>query len=242
MTGASGSLGRAISLRLAEAGCDVAALYHRNAESADEVVREIGAVTRANGIAVQVDATDTASVANAIDTVKTAWGRIDVLVCSAGIFSRETIIDTSDDEFALVFAVNVKGVFNFIRATLPVMMAQRGGRIVTISSHNAKMGTGLKSKATYAATKSAVESYTRGAAVEAAPFNINVNCVSPGWIPKTAPPSEPTALQRRVLEDIPLNRTGRAAEVAAAVAFLASDNASYITGETLDVNGGTWMD
>ena len=195
-----------------------------------------------NGIAIEADAADSASVATAIDSVMEAWGRIDVLVCNAGVFSRSTIVDTSDDEFDMTFAVNVKGVFNFIRAALPIMIGQGSGRIVTISSHNAKRGTGMSSKATYAASKSAVESYTRGAAVEAAPFNITVNCVSPGWIPKDEVPLEPTAFQLRLLESIPLRRPGRAMEVAAAVAFLASEDAAYVTGETLDVNGGTWMD
>ena len=241
VTGASGGLGRAISLRLAHEGCDVAALYHSDAASATSLAAQI-AEAGTRGLALEADAADSAAVSSVVAQVLEAWERIDILVCNAGVFSRSTVVETSDDEFERTFAVNVKGVFNFLRAVLPVMMAQRSGRIVTISSHNAKRGTGASSKATYAATKCAVESYTRGAAVEAAPYNITVNCVSPGWTPPVPPSPEPTDLQRAMLDAIPLGRPGRPAEVAAAVAFLASEDAGYITGETLDINGGTWMD
>ena len=241
VTGASGGLGRAISLRLAEAGCDVAALYLTDRDSAAQVVRDVTAVG-VRGMAVAADIAETDAVESAVGQVVAAWGRIDVLVCNAATFSRSSIIETSDEEFERTFAVNVKGVFNFLRAVLPIMMEQRGGRIVTISSHNAKRGTGISSKATYAATKSAVESYTRGAAVEAAPYNITVNCVSPGWTPKDPLPAVPTDFQRTLLDGIPLHRPGSPVEIGAAVAFLASEEAGYITGETLDVNGGTWMD
>jgi NAD(P)-dependent dehydrogenase (short-subunit alcohol dehydrogenase family) len=212
-----------------------------NAESADRVAQE---VTRCGGraLTLQADISSSREVARAIGVVIAEWGRLDILVCNAGVLSRSFITETTDEEFDRTFAVNVKGTFNCIRAVLPIMAEQGTGRIITISSHNAKRGTGPSSKATYAATKNAVESYTRGAAVEAAPFNVTVNCVSPGWIPPGELPRPLSDLHETLLAGIPLGRPGLASEVAAAVGFLASDEAAYITGETLDLNGGTWMD
>lgn len=241
VTGASRGLGRAIALRLAEDGYDIAVVFERSTEKAEQVAAEVRA-TRREVITIPADVSDGTAVAKAVARVIDQWNRIDVLVCNAGIFSRSLIPDTSDEEFRRTFDVNVMGVFNFLRAVLPIMMAQRSGRVITISSHNAKRGTGPSSKATYAATKNAVESYTKGAAIEAAPYGITVNCVSPGWIEMEPPPAERTEAQKRLLASIPLGRPGRPREVAAAVAFLASEDAGYITGEILDVNGGTWMD
>lgn len=241
ITGASRGLGRSIALRLGSTGYNIAALYRSNSDLAEQVVQQIRSMG-SDALSIGLDVSDSLAVGGAIDQIVERWQRIDVLVCNAGIFSRSTIVDTTDAEFTRTFAVNVAGVFNCIRAVLPVMMRLRSGRIITISSHNAKRGTGPSSKATYAATKNAVESYTKGAAVEGAPYGITVNCVSPGWIEVGPPPAERTDLQRKLLESIPLGRPGLPDEVAAAVAFLVSDEAAYITGETLDVNGGTWMD
>jgi 3-oxoacyl-[acyl-carrier protein] reductase len=241
ISGASRGLGRAIAMRLARDGCDIAVLYHTEDALATSAVDEITALG-ADAFSIQVDVADGSSVDAAVKAAIDRWGHLEIVVCNAGIFSRSTLPDTTDDEFTRTFDVNVRGVFNLIRAALPVMMHQRYGRIVTVSSHNAKRGTGASSKATYAATKNAVESYTRGAAVEGAPFGITVNCVSPGWIEKGPPPLERSDFEKALLAAIPLGRPGRPDEVGAAVAFLASDDAGYITGETLDVNGGTWMD
>jgi 3-oxoacyl-[acyl-carrier protein] reductase len=241
VTGASRGLGRAIALRLAEDGCDVAITYESSNDLARGVAAEIEAKRR-KALVYQLDVANATAVARVVDDLVGQWHRIDVLVCNAGIFSRSLIHETSDEEFARTFAVNVAGVFYMLRSVLPVMMAQNGGRIISISSHNAKRGTGASSKATYAATKNAVESYTKGAAVEAAPYNITVNAVSPGWIEKETPQGERSELHRQLLAAIPLHRPGSPDEIAAAVSYLASDLAGYITGEILDVNGGTWMD
>lgn len=242
VTGASGGLGRHISLRLAQDGADVAVMYHNDVEAARRLEQDIAALGRRT-LVIQANVADGHQVGAAVEQIFERWGRIDVLVCNAGVFSRSTIAETTDEEFDSTFAVNVKGTFNCLRAVLPLMMKARHGRVVTISSHNAKRGTGPSSKATYAATKNAIESYTKGAAVEAAPYNITVNCVSPGWVPRTAPiASHETERELKLLESIPLGRAGSPNDVAAAVAFLASEEAGYITGETLDVNGGTWMD
>lgn len=241
ITGASRGLGRAIALRLAQDGCDVAITYETSEELALATATDINAMGRKSRI-YQLDVAEPAEVKRVVDDLVAAWQRIDVLVCNAGIFSRSLIHETSDEEFARTFAVNVGGVFFMMRSVLPIMMAQRSGRIISISSHNAKRGTGASSRATYAATKNAVESYTKGAAVEMAPYDVTVNAVSPGWIEKEPHLGERTDLHKQLLAAIPLHRPGTPDEIAAAVSYLASDLAGYITGEILDVNGGTWMD
>jgi len=240
VTGGSRGLGRAIALRLATEGFDVA-VVDLEAEAAEQTAVEIRSAGR-RCIAFKADVADPEAASSVVDQVVAQWGRIDVLVCNAGIFARSIIIETSDEEFRRTFDVNVGGVFYYLRATLPVMMRQGRGRIVTIASHNYKRGTGASSRATYAATKAAVVSYTKGAAVEAAPYGITVNSVSPGWIETGPPPVERSDLQKQLLAAIPLGRPGKPHEIAAAVAYLVSDDAAYITGEILDVNGGTWMD
>jgi 3-oxoacyl-[acyl-carrier protein] reductase len=241
VTGASRGLGRAIALRLADDGCDVAITYETSKELAGATAANIAEKGRQARI-YKLDVADPAAVKRVVDDLVAEWHRIDVLVCNAGIFSRSLIHQTSDEEFARTFAVNVGGVFYMMRSVIPVMMAQRSGRIISLSSHNAKRGTGASSKATYAATKNAVESYTKGAAVELAPYNVTVNAVSPGWIEKEPHQGERSELHKQLLAAIPLHRPGSPDEIAAAVSYLASDLAGYVTGETLDVNGGTWMD
>ena len=241
VTGASRGLGRAIALRLAGDGCDVAVTYETSEGLARATAADIEAKGRQARI-YQLDIADPRGVSRVVDDVVAQWHRIDVLVCNAGIFSRSLIHETSDEEFTRTFAVNVGGVFYMMRSVLPIMMAQRSGRIISISSHNAKRGTGASSKSTYAATKNAVESYTKGAAVEAASYNVTVNAVSPGWIEKEPPQGERSELHKQLLAAIPLHRPGSPDEIAAAVSYLASDEAGYVTGEILDVNGGTWMD
>jgi 3-oxoacyl-[acyl-carrier protein] reductase len=241
VTGASRGLGRAIAIRLAEDGCDVAITY----EVSDELALATAAEIEAKGAKAriyQLDVAEPTAVRRVVDDLVANWLRIDVLVCNAGIFSRSLIHETSDEEFARTFAVNVGGVFYMMRTVLPIMMGQRSGRVINISSHNAKRGTGASSKATYAATKNAVESYTKGAAIEMAPYNVTVNAVSPGWIEKEPHHGERTELHKQLLAAIPLHRPGTPDEIAAAVSYLASDLAGYVTGEILDVNGGTWMD
>lgn len=241
VTGGSRGLGRAIALRLARDGSNVAVLYRHETERATEVVAEISDLGR-QGLPLQADVADRAAVEAAVRRVVDEWGRLDILVCNAAIFSRSLIVDTPDEEFEQTFAINVRGVFNCMRAALPIMMEQRSGRIINISSHISKLGSGLSSRATYAATKAAVDAYTKGAAREAAPYNITVNSVAPGWIEKRPTPTERSDAEKALLAGIPLARPARPDEVASAVAYLASDDAGYITGEILDVNGGSLMD
>lgn len=241
VTGASRGIGRAIALRLARDGADVAITYVALGGEAASVVTELERLGR-RAKAIQLDVADPVAVNEAVAGVVRDLGRLDILVCNAGVFSRSTVVDTTDEEFARTFAVNVGGVFHCMRAALPHMMTGRWGRIVNVSSHLAKRGAGANTKATYAASKAAVDGYTKGTALEAAPYGITVNSVAPGWIEKTDPPAERSETQRKMLDGIPVGRPGRPEEIAAAVAYLVSDDAAYVTGEVLDVNGGSWMD
>lgn len=241
VTGGSRGIGRAISLRLARDGADVALTYvaqDREARAVAESIQSLGRRSRA----IALDVADPAAVNRAVAGVVEALGGLHILVNNAGIFSRSTLVETSDEEFARTFAVNVGGVFNCMRAVLPILLEQRYGRIVNISSHLAKRGAGANTKATYAASKAAVDGYTKGVALEASPFGVTVNSVAPGWIEKTEPPADRPDAQKKMLEGVPVGRPGRPEEIAAAVAYLVSDEAAYVTGEVLDVNGGSWMD
>lgn len=241
VTGGSRGIGRAIALRLARDGVDVAVTYVAQDAEAQAVAEEIKRLGRRSS-AIALDVSDAAAVNRAVRGIAESWSGLHILVNNAGIFSRSMLVDTSDEEFARTFAVNVGGVFNCMRAVLPIFLAQRYGRIVNISSHLAKRGAGANTKATYAASKAAVDGYTKGVALEVSPFGITVNSVAPGWIEKTEPPAERSAAQMKMLEGVPVGRPGRPEEIAAAVAYLVSDDAAYVTGEVLDVNGGSWMD
>ena len=241
VTGGSRGIGRAIAVRLARDGARVAFAFVERAQESQAVARSIEELGR-DAMPLRLDVSDPVAVNEAIERIVAAWGRIDVLVNNAGVFSRSTILETSDEEFTRTFDVNVRGTFNCIRAVLPVMIRQRYGRIVNISSHLAKRGAGARTKATYAATKAAVDAYTKGIALEAGPHSITVNSVAPGWVEKEPVTGERPPEQAQMLEGIPLRRPGRPEEIAAAVAFLASDEAGYVTGEVFDVNGGSWMD
>lgn len=241
VTGGSRGIGRAIALRLAQDGVDVAFTFAEREDDARAVVSEIERLGR-RSLAVRADVANASAGEDVVRRVLEAWGRLDILVNNAGVFSRSTIVETSDEEFTRTFDVNVRGVFNMMRAAMPVMIRQRHGRIVNISSHLAKRGAGARTKATYAATKAAVDAYTKGVALEAGPHGITVNSVAPGWIEKGEPPAERPPDQLKMLEGVPVGRPGRPEEIAAAVAFLASEEAGYVTGEVFDVNGGSWMD
>jgi 3-oxoacyl-[acyl-carrier protein] reductase len=166
-----------------------------------------------------------------------------VLVCNAGTGCRFRIWEVSDEEFDRVFDVNVRGVLNTVRAAIPFMMEEKSGKIITVSSVIAKTGGGRISKSTYAASKAAVIGYTRGIAREAAPYGITANVVCPGGVAKEGMGGgRPAGFEERAAADIPLGRLAAIQDVAAAVVFLATDGGRYITGSTIDVNGGALMD
>ena len=239
VTGGGRGIGRAIVERLAGDGVDVVFFYRGNAEAAREVVN---AVTAAGGKAeaMQVDIADAAAVAAAVEQVIASRGRIDVLVNNAGIVRDNLLALLSDEDIRTVLDTNIGGVFNVTRAVVPHMISKRSGRIVNLSSVAGEKGG--RGQANYAASKGAINAFTRAMAVELASRKITVNCVAPGVIETEMSQQVRDLAGDEVKARILLRRYGQAQDVAHAVWFLASRFADYITGEVLHVDGGFKME
>ncbi len=238
VTGGSRGIGRAIALRLAEFGADVAITYARSADAANEVVAEIEAKGR-KGRAFQADAVDFAQAEGVIASITEEFGKLDVLVNNAGITKDNLILRMSEEQWDDVITTNLKSIFNYSKAAARPMMKNRGGSIVNISSVVGISGNGGQTN--YAASKAGIIGFTKSYAKELASRNIRANVIAPGYILTDMTDQ----LDEKVLEGIkaetPLGRAGEAHEVADAVVFLASDMSAYITGETIRVDGGMAM-
>ena len=238
VTGASRGIGRAIAIALAEAGADVAINYAGSEGAARETAAAVEALGR-RALLVQADVGKSGEFEAMVDRVLEAFGALDILVNNAGITRDNLIMRMKEEDFDQVIETNLKGVFNGIKAVTRPMMKQRSGRIINISS---VVGTtGNAGQANYAAAKAGVMGLTRSAARELAPRGITVNCVAPGFIETDMTDKLSDDIKTRMTGQIPLARFGQAAEVATVVRFLASDAASYITGQTIHVDGGMYM-
>ena len=236
VTGASRGIGKSIALRLAREGADVAVNYNR--EEAYEVVEEIESIGR-SALAVAADVSQEEKVKGMVHEVIARLGRIDIVVNNAGITQDSLLVRMSEQAWDRVLAINLKGTFNCIKTVARSMMKQRHGRIVNISSINGI--TGNAGQANYAASKAGVIGLTKTAARELASRGITVNAIAPGFIRTSMTDKLPEEVASDYVGRIPLGRPGTAEDVAAVVAFLASEDASYITGQVIHVDGGLVM-
>ncbi|MFQ5821307.1 MAG: SDR family NAD(P)-dependent oxidoreductase [Candidatus Heimdallarchaeota archaeon] len=244
VTGATRGVGKIIAEKFAFEGASVV-IISRTFPEAHRVAQEMtGGGFRAT--AIQADVSKGAEVEVMINEVVAKYGKIDILVNNAAIFAESVLImDLEEEEWDRIMNINLKGVFNCSKAVIRHMVKQRSGKIVNVTSFTGKTGRvvystfGNPTKAHYCASKAGIISLTKSLAFELAPHNINVNAVAPGSI---APEGTEKKKRDMITPLVPLGRMGTSEDVAAAVLFLASPKASFITGEIMDINGGTLMD
>ncbi len=238
VTGASRGIGRAIAIALAEAGADVAVNYAGSEVAAAETVKAIEALGR-KAIMVKANVGKSAEFDEMVSTALEAFGKLDILVNNAGITRDNLIMRMKEAEFDEVIETNLKGVFNGIKAVTRPMMKQRSGRIINISSVVGVLGN--PGQANYVAAKAGVIGLTKSAAKELASRGITVNAVAPGFIESDMTDKLPAEYRDKLLGEIPMGRMGRPEDIASIVVYLASEAASYMTGQTVHVDGGMYM-
>ncbi|EOA9316494.1 3-oxoacyl-[acyl-carrier-protein] reductase [Staphylococcus aureus] len=238
VTGASRGIGRSIALQLGEEGYNVAVNYAGSKEKAEAVVEEIKA-KGVDSFAIQANVADADEVKAMIKEVVSQFGSLDVLVNNAGITRDNLLMRMKEQEWDDVIDTNLKGVFNCIQKATPQMLRQRSGAIINLSSVVGAVGN--PGQANYVATKAGVIGLTKSAARELASRGITVNAVAPGFIVSDMTDALSDELKEQMLTQIPLARFGQDTDIANTVAFLASDKAKYITGQTIHVNGGMYM-
>ena len=236
VTGGSRGIGRAICLALAGEGAAVAVNYAGSAQAAQSTVEECLRLGAADAFAYQADVADEAQAAALINEAVTRWGGVDILVNNAGITRDDLIMRLSREDFDAVLNTNLKGAFHCIKAACRPMMKQRFGRIINLSSIVGIRGNA--GQANYAASKAGLIGMSKSVAKELAGRGITVNCVAPGFIETDMTSVLPDAAKEKLLSEIPMARMGRSEDVAAAVVFLASEQAGYITGQVICVDGG----
>lgn len=238
VTGASRGIGQAIALELGKQGAIVigTSTTSDGAEHISQYIKE--ASLKGKGLAMNVN--DLAQINNAIETTRKEFGEISILVNNAGITRDNLLARMKDEEWDEIMETNLKSIFYLSRAVLRAMMKARSGRIINISS---VVGvTGNPGQTNYAAAKAGIIGFSKSLAREVGSRNITINCVAPGFIETDMTRSLSAEQQQNLIQHIPLGRLGQPADIAAAVAFLASPAASYITGTTLHINGGMYMD
>ncbi len=238
VTGGSRGIGRAIALRLAEQGADVAFSYKGNATAAAETVASIETFGR-RGLGIQADVSDPESADGLIKEALAVFGKVDILVNNAGITRDDLIMRMSIDAWREVIDTNLSGAFYAIKAVTRPMLKARSGRIINITSVSGQAGQ--MGQANYSSAKAGLIGLTKATARELASRGITVNAVAPGFVVTELTQDLPEDLKAELIRRTPLGRFGETTEIASAVAFLASDEAAYITGQVLAVDGGLVM-
>ncbi|MDU2065620.1 MAG: 3-oxoacyl-[acyl-carrier-protein] reductase [Sporomusaceae bacterium] len=238
VTGASRGIGRAVAIQLAQSGAKVVINYAGNRQAAEEVLAAIEAM-KGEAILVQGDVSKADAVESMVKQAVERFGRIDILVNNAGITRDGLLMRLKEEDWDAVLNTNLKGVFYCTKAVSKLMMKQRSGKIINMTSVVGVMGNAGQSN--YAAAKAGVIGFTKSMAKELAARNIQVNAVAPGFIATDMTDVLPEAVKADLENKIPLQKLGQPEDIANAVLFLASDFASYITGQVLHVDGGMVM-
>jgi len=238
VTGGARGIGRAISEKFASRGADVVIADFQE-ELAVNTAKEIATATGRKVIAIPVDVSSFEKAKEMVDKAVAEFGHIDILVNNAGTTRDNLIMRMDEADWDLVLNINLKGAFNCSKAVIRPMMKQRYGRIVNISSVSGLAGQA--GQANYSASKAGLVGLTKALAREVGSRQITVNAIAPGFIPTALTENLPAELKETMMKQIPLGRWGKPEEIASAVAFLASDEAAYITGHVLSVDGGMVM-
>jgi acetoacetyl-CoA reductase/3-oxoacyl-[acyl-carrier protein] reductase len=240
VTGGGRGIGRAIALTLARRKMNLVLSYVTRRETCEQCAAEIRTLG-SESLVVSADVTQRESVRQLISLTAETFGRIDYLVNNAGVLQQKPFDSITDEDWDAIMAINLKGVFLCSQEVMPVMARQGGGSIINISSSGGQLGGTLAVH--YATSKAGVISLTRSLARVGAPDGVRVNCVTPGLILTEMSENEihSEVGKQKINQQIPLRRAGISEEVAAAVAFLASDESSYMTGQSINVNGGLYM-
>jgi len=238
VTGGSRGIGRAIVETLARAGAKVAFTYRSSADEADAVVRTLAA-EGLETMAIRSDASDVSGAESVVKQVTEAWGRLDVLVNNAGITRDRLMLRMSEDDWDSVIGTNLKSVFGYSKAAYMVMMRQKSGRIVNMSSIVGV--TGNAGQTNYGASKAGIIGFSKSLARELGSRGVTVNVVAPGYVETDMTGAMTESAREAMLASVPLGRSAQPSEIASAVLFLASPAAAYITGHVLVVDGGLAM-
>lgn len=238
VTGGSRGIGKAIAMKLAALGANIVINYNSNSASVDQVIKDIEELG-VKAVKIQGDVSSFEDAEKIIKTAVSEFGSLDILVNNAGITRDGLILRMKEEDFDKVIDVNLKGTFNCTRHASQIMLKQRCGRIINIASVVGIAGNA--GQANYAAAKAGIIGITKSAARELASRGITVNAVAPGYIDTDMTHVLPEKTKEAILGSIPLKKMGKPEDVAEAVAFLASDSASYITGHVLNVDGGMVM-
>jgi len=238
VTGGSLGIGSAIAVTLAREGCNVAINYRRHDTEAKEIVRQVEELGR-KGLAVKADVSSYDDAQNMVRTVVEQFGRLDIMVCNAGINWDGVIWKMSEEQWDTVIAVNLKGYFNYNKAAALVFKDQKSGKIVNISSINGIRGKFAQTN--YAASKGGEIALSKSLARELGKFNVNVNVVAPGMVMTDMARSIPPEFLTKAMSETVLGRFATAEDCADVVAFLCSDRSRHITGEVIKIDGGQYI-